>query len=48
LLKQERLLQKRLKALSDREEQNILNLEADEALDEALTGLLVLEPPPGP
>jgi hypothetical protein len=48
LRKQERLLQKRLKALGDREEQNILDLEADEALDEALADMPVLESVPGP
>jgi hypothetical protein len=36
LRKQERALQKRLKALGDREEQNILDLEMDEATVEAL------------
>jgi uncharacterized protein (DUF3084 family) len=36
LRKQERALQKRLKALSDREKQNILDLEMDEATVKAL------------
>jgi hypothetical protein len=44
LRKQRRLLQKKIKSLGNREAQNILDLEADEALDEALTDLPVLEP----
>jgi hypothetical protein len=36
LRKQKRVLQKRLKALGDREEQNILDLKMNEAAAEAL------------
>jgi hypothetical protein len=53
LRKQERLLRKKMRELGDREEQNILDLEMDEALAEALDPELPCSSPapgvsPGP